>query len=424
MEKKAAFKILNVVLIVFSLSPFASGQQLNSNKIVNSAPGNIAPQPNSDFDSSTLKPRTLLLDSLSSDFDSDLEIVKISQSQKTEKPKGLLLSGESWGFVNIAAEPGAFHNLMSVQGEIAYSPIDEFDIEQGFRVYKPQMVTLNLKGSWAGFEYGAKYLQVEDGFDRVPGTQFNSNREGKEIWIKRTLSFLNLKTFMSDYWDNVNFDPNRPRTRKTQVGAALDIAFPYWPVLSLSYSRGNSLIATRNDGSISRNESMQNLNSSLYYLISKWKLSINSSYSMGSDKNQGDATSRILFSEIKGSYNPIRSISISPSIGFTKEEYKWPGGGLEYMTPTSSLSVDYSPSNKPFKIKAYGYYSRYKSNDGFTDANTLSGLTEFAWKLGKTPIGNQSVSLEFGYYNYLDSVFSKSSYNEYSALLAYKIASF
>jgi hypothetical protein len=361
---------------------------------------------------------------LANETANDLNILKITQSQKTDKPKGLLLSGESWGFLNIDTDPRAFDNLMSVEGEIAYSPVDEFDVEQGFREYKPQMVTLNLKGSWAGFAYGAKYLQVEDGFDKVPGTRLNSNQEGKEIWINRTLSVLKLKTFISDYWDNVNFNPNRPKVRKTRAGAAFDIAFPYWPILSLSWSHGNSLTMRKPDGPVRGEESIQTLNSSLYYLISKWKLSINSSYSTGKDKNQGDTESRILLSEIRGSYTPIKSISISPSIGFTKEEYKWLGAELDYMTPTSSVSVNYSPSNTPFNIKAYGHYSRHTGNDGFTDANTFNGLAEFAWKLGKTPIGDQTVSLEFGYYNYLNSVFSESSYQEYSAFLAYKIASF
>jgi hypothetical protein len=422
-KRKTVLNILLVSLVALAISPFANGQQLSSDKFTNSI-GNFAQQPGSDYDTGTLKPRPLLLDSLVGDSDSELSFLKISQSQKTEKPKTLLLSGENWGFFHVGTDPGAFDNLMSVDGDLGYSPVDEFDIEQGFRVYKPQMLSVNVKGSWTGFEYGAKYLQVADGFERVPGTKLNSNQEGKEIWVNRALGVFKLKTFISDYWDNVNFDPKRPKTRKTEVGAALDIAFPYWPVLSLSYSRGNSLISTRKDGSVSRNEGTQTVNSNLYYLISKWKLWINSSYSMATDKNQRDATSRILFTELTGSYSPTKSVSISPSVGFTKEEYKWLGGGIKYMTPTTSLSLDYSPSNKPFKIKAYGYYSRYKSSDGFTDANTLSGLAEFAWRLGKTPIGDQIVSLEFGSYNYLDSVFSKSSYKEYSALLAYKIASF
>ena len=424
MENKAAFKILLVALMSLAFTPFTSGQQLNSNKFVNSTPGNIAPQPNSDFDTGSLKPKTLLLDSLSSDGDSDSEIVKFSQSQKLDKPKGLLLTGESWGFFDIATNPRAFGNLMSVEGEMAYSPVDEFDIEQGFRKYKPQMFKLISKGSWAGFEYGTKYVQVEDGFDRVPGTELNSNQEGKEAWITRTLNALKFKTFVSDYWDNINFDPTRPKVRKTLAGAALDIAFPLWPVLSMSYSRGSSLTTSRADGSVHTNESIQTLNSSLYYLISKWGLSVNSSYSMGKDKNQEDTGSEILFSEIRGSYNPTKSVSISPSLGFTKEQYRWPGGGLNYMTPTSSVSVNYSPSNRPFNVKAYGHYSRHTGNDDFTDANTFNGLAEFAWNLGKTPIGNQSVSVELGYYNYLNAAYSKSSYNEYSAFLAYKITSF
>jgi hypothetical protein len=424
MERKAAFKILLITLIALTIAPFASGQQLNSNEPVNATPQIIAPQPNSDFDTSTLKPKTLLLDSLSSDVDGDSGIVRISQSQKSEKPKGLLLTGESWGFLDVDTDPGAFGDLMAVQSELAYSPVDEFDIEQGFREYKPQMLILNAKGSWAGFEYGAKYLQVEDGFDRVPGTELNSNQEGKEIWITRALNVLKFKTFVSDYWDNVNFEPTRPKVRKTQAGAALDIVFPFWPVLSLSYSRGSSLTMNRPGESVRTTESIQTLNSSLYYLISKWGFSINSSYSAGKDKNLGGAGSKILFSEIRGSYNPTKSVSISPSLGFTKEQYRWPGGGLDYMTPTSSVSVNFTPPNKPFKFKAYGHYSRNTGNDGFTDANAFNGLAEIAWKLGKTPIGDQSVSLEFGYYNYLNAAFAKSSYNEYSALLAYKIASF
>jgi len=424
MERKTAFKILLVILVAFALAPFVSGQQLNSNEFVNATPQIITPQPNSDSDTSTLKPKTLLLEPQVSDTDGDLNLLRISQSQKAEKPKGLLLTGEGWGFLDMATDPRAFADLMSVEGEMAYSPVDEFDIEQGFREYQPQMFRLISKGSWAGFEYGAKYLQVEDGFDRVPGTELNSNQEGKEIWITRAVNVLKFKTFVSDYWDNVNFSPTRPKLRKTQAGTALDFVLPYWPVLSLSYSLGSSLTTKRPGGSVRTSESIQTLNSSLYYLISKWGLSINSNYSTGKGKNQGDTGSKILFSEIRGSYYPTKSVSISPSLGFTKEQYRWPGGGLDYMTPASSVSVNYSPPNTPFKIKAYGHYSRYTSSDGLTDANTFNGLAELAWKIGKTPIGDQTVSLELSYYNYLDSVFSKSSNQEYSAFLAYKIASF
>jgi hypothetical protein len=366
-----------------------------------------------------------LLDSTLNNLNREHESVKISQFQKWEKLPSLLMRGESSGFMNISIDPGILHGILTAEGDLSYRPADDFDPEEDYRNYRPQMYRINLSGKLLGFEYGAKYLSVDKDFERLEGINLKGDQAGREVWASRSIGVFKFKTILSDYWDNVDFNPSRPRIRKTQGGASLDIAIPSWPLLSLSYMRGTSLTTRRPDVSDRKSEDFQSVDGYIYYYSrSRWELSSYAGYYLSKDKIQSDSKSKIFSSGIKGSYRPTDSMIITPGIGFTSEKYDWFGGGSEYTTPTASLSLSYYPTDRPFSFNVYGYYSRYKGNDGFTDASTLNGSGEMTWKLGKTFLGDQSISLSVGYYNYLDTVYSSSSYKEFSAQVAYKMATF
>jgi hypothetical protein len=372
------------------------------------------------------KPTGYLLDTSLNRLNFGRESIKISQFQQWYKSQGQLMRGESSGFVTVKIDPSALNGLLTAEGEMAYSPVDEFYGQQGFREYRPQMYRINLGGQWLGFEYGAKYLSVDEDFEKLQGVKLDmeNDKAGREVWLSRSIGVFKIKTFLSDYWDNVDFNPNRPRTRKTEGGAALDIALPSLPLISLSYSRGSSSTSRRPDGADPTSESVQSFYGYIFYGRSKWDVSVSTGYYLSQDKLQSDSKGEIFYSELTASYRPTDSIIISPGIGFTSETYKWLGGGAEYTTPTASLSLSYYPEDKPFGFSTYAYYSRYKGNDGYTDASTLNGSGEMTWKLGKTILGDHSISLTFGYYHYLDAVYSTGSYKDFSVQVAYKVATF
>ena len=50
--------------------------------------------------------------------------------------------------MNFIVDPSILNWRLTVEGEMAYSPINDFDIQQGFRESQPQMRRLDLRGEW------------------------------------------------------------------------------------------------------------------------------------------------------------------------------------------------------------------------------------------------------------------------------------
>jgi len=133
---------------------------------------------------------------------------------------------------------------------------------------------------------------------------------------------------------------------------------------------------------------------------------------------------RIQRLELSGTYRLIETISINHTIGIMNEKYDWLGGGLDYLTQYTSLSFSYYPLKVPIGISFYGYYSNYEGSDSYTDSDTFNGLAVTTWKLGRNILGDQTLSVEFGYYSYLDNAFSVNNNDEFSSYVKYKIARF
>lgn len=420
----ALIRISLPIAFTLLIASSAIGQEDYNQESDESFPRTFNPSLIFETDGSQSRPKGYLFDSVVNDGVSDYQSVSISQFQRWYKPQGLLMRGENSGFVSIKIAPSPLKKLLTVEGEMAYSPVDEYYGQQGFREYRPQMYRINVNGEWLGFEYGGNYLSVDEDFEKLQGIKLKNDQAGREVWLKRNLGVFQIKTFFSDYWDNVDFNPSRPRIRKTQGGASLDIAIPSLPFISLSYSRGSSSTTRRPNGSDPKSESIQSFYGYVFYGRSKWDVSVSSGYYLSEDKFQSDVEGKVIYSELSASYRPTDSIIITPGIGFTSEKYEWFGGGSEYTTPTASLSLSYYPKDRPFSFSTYGYYSRYKGNDGYTDASTLNGSGEMTWRLGRTLLGDHSVSLTFGYYHYIDTIYSAGTYKDFSVQVAYRIATF
>ena len=424
MDRMSLIRISLPIALSIIIASSAIGQQDFVQDPDASLPSHFNPSLLFETYSNSSKPKGYLFDSVVNDGVPEHQSIKVSQFQRWYKPQGLLMSGETSGYLNVKVDPSILQGLLTFEGEMAYRPNDEFYYQQGFREYRPQMYRINVSGEWLGFEYGGKYVSVDDDFERLQGVRLNSDQEGREVWLKKSIGVFQIKTFLSDYWDNVDFNPSRPRIRKTQGGVALDIAIPSFPFVSLSYSRGSALTTRRGNGSDPKSESIESFYGYIFYGRTKWDVSISSGYYLSDDKFQSDVKGKMLYSELSASYRPTDSIIITPGIGFTSEKYEWFGGGSEYTTPTASLTLSYYPAEGPFGFTTYAYYSRYKGNDGYTDASTLNGTGELTWRLGKTILGDHTISLTFGYYHYLDAIYSVSTYKDFSVQVAYKIATF
>ena len=53
------------------------------------------------------------------------------------------------------------------EGELIYSPYQDFDYREGFIEYQPLLIRFGSKGSLGGFDYGVHYLDVRNGVGKV-----------------------------------------------------------------------------------------------------------------------------------------------------------------------------------------------------------------------------------------------------------------
>lgn len=341
--------------------------------------------------------------------------ITINQYQKGDKPSGLISRGEHWGFFNVKLAPGIFNGLFNGEAEMAYRPSSDYDYEEGFGNYQTDMLRFNIEGTLLGFEYGTKYRYVDDGFDEVPGTKFKSDNEGGEIWVEKKISYLELRTFYSNYWDNVDFEPDEIRKKTEQFGTSLNLAIPSYPSFKLSYSKGTNYKLDPGGNNLPK-ESIDNFSGYVYYWDPKWQLWFGANYSIIESIGFNGSNE---YYEISGTYYVTKEFSLNPAIGFNKEKYTWEGGGTEYLTPTASLSISYYPTDIPVGLYTYLYYSRYKSNDGFLDTNSINAFTQLIWNLDKYSNQKKTLSLDFSYYHYLDSIYSY-EYVDLSMLMTLK----
>jgi len=342
--------------------------------------------------------------------------IEVLQFDSWDKPKQYMMRAESWGYLSVKVNPLLDGKLIA-EGEMAYSPTEDFDPLLGFREYKNQMARFTIRGKWSKFEYGIKYLYVNDGFDEEPVTRLEGDKEGMEMWLNRSFGVFSIKTFYKDHWNNVDFVPKRERRKITEGGAALDIALPSWPIISLSYSRGTSLTIKRLDGADPELESIQTLSAYIYYAwSSRWKVTLASFYIMNKDNHKPGVTGSYFYSEISTTYSPTNSISIIPSLGFTREEYKYPGGGGGSNSPSASLSFSYSHPSKNFGLTAYGGYESQIDYVGLIEEQDVEGKAKLFWKMGETALGIHTLAIEFGY-GHSDSI-----YEGASAVFAYRIS--
>lgn len=357
--------------------------------------------------------------SLRSNF---LDIV-FTQLDSWDKPMQYMMRSDNWGYSNLKIDPYLLEGKLIAEGEIAYSPTDDYDPTLGFRQYKNQMSRFYAGGTWSKFEYGVKYLYVNDEFDEEPVTDLASDKEGVEIWLNRRFGLFKVNTFYRDQWNNADFLVNRDRRKIKEGGIAFDIAIPNWPLLSLSYSRGSSSTIKSVDGSDSKLESIQTFGAYVSYKFNpKWKISLSSYYVMNEEMNKSDVTGSYLSSKVKSEFNVTKSVAIIPSIGFSRSEYKYRGGGGGSNTPTGSLLFSYRHPSENVEFKSYAEYAPEMQIDSFTSKgeSEFMGFTKLFLNLSKTKFGVHKLSIEFGY----SSQSQSTVYEGLSAVLAYRFAPF
>jgi hypothetical protein len=254
-----------------------------------------------------------------------------------------------WGrYFNLLAASSWFEGKLVGESELAYSA-------PGFASFKDQlpiMRRLGVKGRWGKAGYGLSHRAFGQGFLSLAGAEVEHDRDESQLWGEYNFGLLRLRGAAGETREENSVTHELTLTKT--AAASFHLAKPNWSALfSSSYS------------SIGRGED--------------WN-----------DKTFAFANGLALV------YRPVTLFSVAPNFSF---RHQWdPSTRLKTDTPSAGLALAYQPF-RDLQLIGRASYARDLSDDPLEDASLVSTAAGLKWKLGKSFIGEHSVSLGLEYKN-------------------------
>jgi len=306
----------------------------------------------------------LLRDAPSTAVQSDPLTLRSTGEDDSSDLRVLLGKGERWHLMRIgaAAASGPQEAKVTAYGAVAYIPPSLAASRPGGGLgYGPvvspgaafglgleeqeEPVSLGLKGSISDFEGGAEYRSVGKRFERlVSGPASQRDREGTELWIAQRLGVVRLRVSQSELADNVDRNPALPRTTRAQTAISADLAPPGWPILGVTYAKGDSERVWLDGNGLPRateDQTFDSLSGSIYYGAPRWDVSGSSTYITSRDVAQPDHQMTMLYHDLRLTLRPLESLVIAPSLSTGLDRYEW--SDTRSNTTSASLLLSYGP---------------------------------------------------------------------------------
>ena len=258
-------------------------------------------------------------------------------------------------------------------GEIAYSALNSFDGNM-----QPGMVRFGLKHRWRDLTYGADYKSIAKGFTPIACTIADQSRDEAQIWGEHSLGLFNLHGAIGESWERVIDATDLRVTRSAAAAIHID--------------RG------------------------------QWGGSFSTSYGLIGQGSASNEESTVFIKRLTTSYRPIDFLVLEPNFSL-KQEWNQ-STGVRTQTPTTGLSLTYSPLQSAIRLTGGASFSRILSRDGSNDVSIHGTSAVMDWKIGKFLGRNDTLSFTFTYDRQLDRVFRANSHDGLSSMLQFKIAGF
>lgn len=333
-----------------------------------------------------------------------------------------LLSNASWG---ASFEVPLFGEFARMNAEVGYGA---FDAESGFGFGHPdhrlfKMGLVRQSGSVGyGYSYqsaGKLYRTVGNKRDRpstnvAGGKGIEADKAGHESWVSWAVSDFTFKTSFSEFWNNVNDDPRSAQTTDRLIKFSTDYMIYAWPYvgLSVAYGAGERESQSGNQRQTFYKGPLDLISAGLTYSGDYLNFSAGSVFSKSSNELSAHDGSKIITHYLSAGYSLTPSIYITPAISFNEEYYSSPGTELKYTSTSSSISLSYTPLDRPYHVTAFASYDTYKGNDQFTDNASIYGLLRLDWDVKRNAAGKHMLSFELSNSSYADHIFSQYSSND------------
>lgn len=283
-------------------------------------------------------------------------------------------AAKEWGrYFDLFAKSSRFDGKLVGESEIAYSVL-EFS---SLTVEQPIMGRLGLTGRWGKAGYGASYRSLGRGFVSLAGAKVEHPRSESQIWGEYDFGLFRLRGAAGETWE---------------TNAATND-------LTLTKAAGTSVHLTR----------------------SNWSASYSSSYSWIGHGEESPQKTLAFANGLALTYRPTTLFTIEPNVNFKQE---WDAAtGLKKDTPSAGLALAYEPV-RDLKVIGRAFYARDLSEDPLKTASILNTTAGLNWKLGKSFLGEQSVSMQLEYKNEARPHLPDNQYANLTGTIQFKIAGF
>ncbi len=355
---------------------------------------------------------------------SEKTFLKTHYSEKKEEPRDLTSLAEERvrrGLLRLQITSPLLDGRLHSEGELAYA-IHNTDTADGFGKPQNQLVRLRLKGDWAGLDYGAEYRYVGKRFFSLGGPSVTSDREGGEFWGERQFGVMRLKTSLGAFWDNLENEVDRPRNTEIHGRISTEVAFPSWPVLSFSYSRGSRASSKEPAGYVAEKFLTDTFAASLRYGRGNWDGKFSSTASVADDLLGLGRNSLKFDHKLEGRYRPTKSLAMIPSLTLAQERNR--SAGTEIATPALALTLNYNNSEQGLRYIASGSLSKQVSREGLPDRTTLGFKTGMDWNLDQKFPKRKTLSIHFDYRHTSDRSLAGGREESLSGWVIFRLAAF
>ena len=216
----------------------------------------------------------------------------------------------------------------------------------------PMMTRLGVHGRWGKAGYGLSNRSSGRGYVSPAGVKIEHARDESQIWAEYDLSPYRVRGAVGEMWEENSETHQLTLTRTTAT--------------------------------------------SFYLNKPSWNAALSSSYSTVANNESLEQKTLAFTNGLSFAYRFTSLLTLEPKVTFKQE---WaPITRLKTDTSSAGFGLTYAPS-RDLQLIGRASYARDSSEDPLRAGSIVNAATGLNWKLGKSFLGEQSVSLQLEYKN-------------------------
>jgi hypothetical protein len=251
-------------------------------------------------------------------------------------------------FANLLAVSSPFGGKLVGEAEAAYSTLGLPASSDQL----PLMTRLGVHGRWGKAGYGLSNRSSGRGYVSPAGVKTEHARDESQIWAEYDLNLYRVRGAVGEMWEENSETHQMTLTRTTAT--------------------------------------------SLYLNKPIWSAALSSSYSTVANNERLDQKTLAFTNGLSFAYRFTSLLTLEPNVSFKQE---WaPITGLKTDTSSAGFGLTYSPS-RSLQLIGRAAYARESCEESLRAGSMVNAAMGLNWKLGKSFLGEQSVSLQLEYKN-------------------------